>query len=465
MLGLILSALLAQSGFFLEHFGDRAVGRVMGRIADRVLTVQITSSDDEGSSDAEADVEVAAEAAEAAEVLPPVPPAPPVPPLPGQRVRKLQVQLDRSSRDLRRFTEKGKNVPTAEVLHRIAQSAGWSMTLVGSPKERIDVDLKDADPREALRQVLKQSGAMGVLKNDKLVVVATPDSEGAAGMLIEKTSSRRSGGAKVLQGSHRHGNRDMVRVFRGDITVQQGQIVQGDVVCVGGSIELEPGSVVQGDAVAVGGGITVSQGALVMGQAVAVLGSVDVERGGQGMGEHVQGGIGKLFPGSRHRGRLPGLRPFGLLPPLALFELLFLIGLGVLRMWPERVRNVGFAMFENPVRSFTVGFLCWLLLLPLVVLLGISIVGIPLIPLLPVIIFLSIVMGLSSFALRIGEALPAGPGQRFVPPAALGMGMVVLLLLAFVPWLGISILALLQFFALGASVSSRFGRALPPHSA
>jgi len=110
-----------------------------------------------------------------------------------------------------------------------------------------------------------------------------------------------------------------------------------------------------------------------------------------------------------------------------------------------------------------VGFLCWLLLLPLVVLLGISIVGIPLIPLLPVIIFLSIVMGLSSFALRIGEALPAGPGQRFVPPAALGMGMVVLLLLAFVPWLGISILALLQFFALGASVSSRFGRALPPH--
>ena len=97
-------------------------------------------------------------------------------------------------------------------------------------------------------------------------------------------------------------------------------------------------------------------------------------------------------------------------------------------------------------------------------LLAISIVGIPLIPLLPVIIFLSIVIGLSSFALRIGESLPAGPGQRFVPPAALGMGMAVLMLVAFVPWLGISILALLQFFALGASVGSRFGRALPPHT-
>jgi len=75
------------------------------------------------------------------------------------------------------------------------------------------------------------------------------------------------------------------------------------------------------------------------------------------------------------------------------------------------------------------------------------------------------VMGLSSFALRIGESLPAGPGQRFVAPAALGMGMAVLLLVAFVPWLGVSILALLQFFALGAAVGSRFGRALPPHTA
>ena len=463
MLGLILSALLAQSGFFLEHFGDRAVGRVMGRIADRVLTVQITSSDDEGSSDAEADVDVDAEADEADEVLPPVPPAPPVPPLPGHRVRKFQVQLDRSSRDLPRFTEKGKNVPTAEVLHRIAQSAGWSMTLVGSPKERIDVDLKDADPREALRQVLKQSGAMGVLKNDKLVVVATPDSQGAAGMLIEKMSTSRRNGVRVPQGSRRGGG-EIVKVFQGDITVRDGQSVQGDVVCVGGSIELEPGSVVQGDAVAVGGDVTVSQGALVMGQAVSVLGSVNVEHGGEVMGEHVQVGFRNFLPHKKRPGRLTALGPFGLFPTIALFALIYLIGLAVLRMWPERVRNVGLAMFENPVRSFTIGFLCWLLLLPLVVLLAISVVGIPLIPLLPVIIFLSVVVGLSSFALRIGEALPAGPGQRFVPPAALGMGMAVLLLVAFVPWLGISLLALLQFFALGASVSSRFGRALPPHT-
>src|SRR5262249_22234582 len=157
------------------------------------------------------------------------------------------------------FTEKSKNVPTAEVLHRIAQSAGWSMTLVGSPKERIDVDLKDAEPREALRQVLKQSGAMGVLKNDKLVVVATPDSQGAAGTVREgPPRARRKGGLRVA-GGPRHGRGgEIVKVFQGDITVREGQSVQGDVVCVGGSIELESGSVVQGDAVAVGGDVNVN---------------------------------------------------------------------------------------------------------------------------------------------------------------------------------------------------------------
>ena len=462
----LLSVLLAQSGFFLEHFGSRGlVGKAMGGLADKVITVRISSDDDEGSGD---EIDTDNDVDSDLEVLPPVPPTPPLPPIPPmpplQRVRKFPAPAD-GPQEPARFTEQARNVPTAEVLHRIAQAGGWSVTLVGSPRERIDIDVKDAEPREALRQVLTESGAMAVLKNDKLVVVAAPGMEGAAGKLIEKSSSSRRGGAKFVHGKSRRGSRDMVRVFQGDLTVPQGQIVQGDVVCVGGSIELDPGSVVQGDAVAVGGSVTVNGGALVMGQAVAVLGAVNVEPGGQVMGEHVQLGLGKMLPRSpkRHRGWLTGLGPFGLFPTIALFALIYLIGLMVLRMWPERVRNVGFALFESPVRSFTVGFLCWLLLLPLIVLLAISIVGIPLIPLLPVIIFLSIVMGLSSFALRVGEALPAGPGQRFVPPAALGMGMAVLLLVAFVPWLGISILALLQFFALGASVGSRFGRALPPH--
>jgi uncharacterized membrane protein len=448
-------------GGVLAHGG----GGAMGKVFDKLVTMKVIAAGaakDASNDDSEFDSDDEDTQLEA------VPPVPPVPPASGWRGWKHDYGL-KNDGDAR-ITEKGKR-NTVDMLHRIAQTAGWSMTLVGSPKDRIEVDIQDADPRDALRQVLKQSGAMGVLKRDRLVVVASPDSN-SAGMLVEQVDARRRPRSTYLKGEKqgwvkgdKRSSRDVVRVFQGNITVKQGQIVQGDVVCVGGSIDLEPGSVVQGDAVAVGGSVTVNEGALVLGQAVAVLGDVEVDRGGQVMGEHVQVGLGKILGSHspRRSSWLRSLGPFGLFPTIALFAIMYLVGLVALRMWPDRVRNVSHAMFESPVRAFTVGFLCWLLLLPLVLLLAISIVGIPIIPLLPVIMFLSIVVGLSSLALRIGEALPAGPGQRFVPPAALGMGMTVLLLLAFVPWLGISLLALLQFFALGASVGSRFGRALPPH--
>ncbi|TMB31197.1 MAG: polymer-forming cytoskeletal protein [Deltaproteobacteria bacterium] len=344
------------------------------------------------------------------------------------------------------------------MLHRIARAGGWSLTIVGSPKARIDVDLNNVEPREALQQVLRASGAMGVLRPNRLVVIATPD-KSSGGMLFE---SRKRKGRKPSRGSVQ----DIVQVFKGDLVVPQGTVVQGDVVNVGGSIDVEPGSVVQGDAVSIFGSTTVQQGGVVLGDTAAVLGTVEVERGGQVMGEHINIGLGKIFGRARKakpRSMLSHLGPFGLFPSLALFAVIYLLGLLGLRVWPERIRSVGHAMFEQPVRSFVVGFLCWLLLLPVVILLFISIVGIPLVPLLPVAMFLAVVMGISALALRMGEAMPAGPGERFVPPAALGMGTIALLLVAFVPLLGVPILFLVHLFALGAAVSSRFGRALPPH--
>jgi len=435
----------------VDHFAE---GGGNARISDHVRAmVQRTeqqAQDDAADADPDADSDSDLEA------------VPPEPKSQGHvRLRfgdAADAMLHEPDRDLPPYSETAHNVPAVGVLHRIARSAGWSLTLVGVDKERIDVDLKEVEPREAVRQVLKSSGSMGVLHRGKLVVVRAPGAS-SAGMLVEHTR-RRERRARCARAAH--GN-DMVRVFQGDLVVPAGTVVQGDVVNVGGSIELEPNSVVQGDAVSILGSTVIDQGAVVLGDTAAILGEVEVQRGGQVMGEHVQIGLGKLFRSSRRHSILSSLGPFGFFPTLALFAVVYLIGLLTLRLWPDRVRQVGHAMFEQPLKSFLVGFLCWLLLLPLAILLLISVVGIPLVPLLPVMIFLAITLGVSSLALRLGEALPAGPGQRFVPPAALGMGIVVLLLLAFVPWLGVPLLALLQFFALGASVSSRLGRTLPPH--
>jgi hypothetical protein len=431
----------------VDHFAE---GGGNARISDRVRA--IAERADEQAQDEAADADPDAESDSDLEAVPPEPPVPPKLP----RVRG-QVGED-TPRDLPPYSETAHNVPAVGVLHRIARSAGWSLTLVGVQKERIDVDLKEAEPRDAVRQVLEASGSMGVLHRGKLVVLPAPAAN-SAGILVEHTRRR----GRRAQGTRAAHGQDMVRVFQGDLVVPAGTVVQGNVVNVGGSIELEPNSVVQGDAVSILGSTVIDQGAVVLGDTAAILGHVEVQRGGQVMGEHVQIGLGKLFRSSHRHARIFSLGPFGLFPTLALFAVVYLIGLSILRLWPERVRQVGHAMFEQPMKSFLVGFLCWLLLLPLVLLLLVSVVGIPLVPLLPVMIFLAITMGISSLALRLGEALPAGPGQRFVPPMAMGMGIVVLLLLGFVPWLGVPLLALLQFFALGAAVSSRLGRTLPPH--
>ncbi len=435
----------------VDHFAE---GGGSTRISEKVRAIvqrhEQQAQDDDADADADADSDLEA-----------VPPAPSKPQGGHVQLRfgeAASAILHEPEHDLPPFSETARNVPAVGVLHRIARTAGWSLTLVGVGKERIDVDVKEVDPREALREVLKASGSMGVLHRGKLVVVPAPG-PGSAGMFVEHTRRRERRG-KGTRAAHGH---DMVRVFQGDLVVPAGTVVQGDVVNVGGSIELEPNSVVQGDAVSIFGSTVIDPGAVVLGDTAAILGEVEVQRGGQVMGEHVQIGLGKLFRPSRRHSILSSLGPFGFFPTLALFAVVYLIGLLALRLWPERVRQVGHAMFEQPLKSFLVGFLCWLLLLPLGLLLLISVIGIPLVPLLPVMIFLAITLGVSSLALRLGEALPAGPGQRFVPPAALGMGIVVLLLLAFVPWLGVPLLALLQFFALGAAVSSRLGRTLPPH--
>ena len=453
-----MNLILAQLVLALSFGGTvrAAAHGIVDRFQTRSLAVLDPSDegDDQGSSADDEDVDLEITPVPPVPPVPPVAPRAPLPPLPPTPPHSFPDDPG----DFSTFSEKGKAVPTVDVLHRIARAGGWSLTIVGSPKARIDVDLQNVEPREALRQVLRESGAMGVLRRGRLVVVAAPDPS-TGGMLVE---SRRGKGRKPSRGSVH----DIVKVFQGDLVVPQGTVVQGDVVNVGGSIDVEPGSVVQGDAVSILGSTTVQQGAVVLGDTAAVLGTVEVERGGQVMGEHINIGLGKIFGGSRRpraRSMLSNLGPFGLFPSLALFAVIYLLGLLGLRVWPERIRAVGHAMFEQPVRSFVVGFLCWLLLLPVIVLLCISIVGIPLVPLLPVAIFLAVVMGVSALALRMGEAMPAGPGERFVPPAALGMGTIALLLVAFVPLLGLPVLFLVQFFALGAAVSSRFGRALPPH--
>src|SRR5438309_7483609 len=137
--------------------------------------VQSDGTDDEDSSDDESDSDL--------ESVPP-----PAPPAPGNPRERIPIGDDTKA-ELPKFSETRRNVPAVEVLHRIARTAGWSLIIVGVQKEKIDVDVKDVDPRDAARQVLTASHSMGVLQRGKLVVVPAPEA-GVAGTLVERASRK-----------------------------------------------------------------------------------------------------------------------------------------------------------------------------------------------------------------------------------------------------------------------------------
>jgi hypothetical protein len=82
---------------------------------------------------------------------------------------------------------------------------------------------------------------------------------------------------------------DLVR-FGQDIEIEQGKVVEGSVVAIGGNIEVH-GSV-KGDCTAVGGSVTVDSTGVVNGDAVSVGGSTTLVPGGKILGSNVSVGTG-----------------------------------------------------------------------------------------------------------------------------------------------------------------------------
>src|SRR5438445_5240199 len=114
----------------VDHFGADAETRISDKV--RVLVAQSINGDEDDPSADESDGDSDLEA---------IPP----PPAAGKPRLRIDIGDDANANaDLPKFSETARNVPAVEVLHRIARTAGWSLTIVGVAKERIDIDVKDA---------------------------------------------------------------------------------------------------------------------------------------------------------------------------------------------------------------------------------------------------------------------------------------------------------------------------------
>jgi hypothetical protein len=161
----------------------------------------------------------------------------------------------------------------------------------------------------------------------------------------------------------------------------------------------------------------------------------------------------------------PGLHSvlFAVLGTLLRMMTLLIIGLLLITFLPEHIANVRGFLDGKPGHAALAGFAVLVGFIPLCILLAVTLVGIPLIPVAALVLAALVVVGLTAFSTWLGYRIPVFEGRKSVIGALL-IGLVVLTLVDLIPVVGTILVTLVGFFAGGAVLLSRFGRIAPPKS-
>jgi len=220
-----------------------------------------------------------------------------------------------------------------------------------------------------------------------------------------------------------------------DILVAEDELVTDPVVAIGGSVTVL--GKVNDDVVAVGGSVHLGPKAVVRGDVTSVGGRID-----QSPGATINGGIHEVRIGPPH----VHFNPAGFFGPLAawnpftgwfkLFGTLLRLGLVMLLAMlvalvaARPVERIGLRALQEPWLSGFTGLLAQLLFVPVlvltVVILAVSLIGIPLLVLVPfgVIAFLlAVLIGFTGVALRLGR-WAVGPDRPMFVAMAVGIVLV-----------------------------------------
>ncbi|MBV9080797.1 MAG: hypothetical protein JO102_06730 [Elusimicrobia bacterium] len=218
--------------------------------------------------------------------------------------------------------------------------------------------------------------------------------------------------------------------------------VTGNAVALFGNVNIGSSGSVGANAVAVGGAVFRSQGSRLDGRAIGVSGPGRILSRllmlGLPMAAVVVAGVGVLLVIASSLG----------------FVALVVV---ILLLFEDRVRAARQALQFHPVRSLAFGFVGFLALMPLTILLTVSIVGIPLALAVAVVAAAAVCLGAVAVCEWLGAELSTKTGRPLQPLWSGLLGLVVLVLIGFVPLLGRVIHAAAVVAGLGAGMQTRFG--------
>jgi hypothetical protein len=131
-------------------------------------------------------------------------------------------------------------------------------------------------------------------------------------------------------------------------------------------------------------------------------------------------------------------------------------------LFPVQVKAAGEAVATKIGLVIGWGLLVALLAIPLMVVLAITIIGIPLIIVEIIILAVSALFGYTGIALLVGEKIIGSASSRsFSPLGAVAIGVLVLGLVTMIPFFGWLVSLALFVLAIGAALMTRFGSAKP----
>lgn len=262
------------------------------------------------------------------------------------------------------------------------------------------------------------------------------------------------------------GKNDRVQI-QGDVVVGENEVIMGDAVSIMGSVTVN--GKVMGDVVAIMGDVTVN--GEVMGDVTAVGGRVTRSDSARIYGKITQVGVGEgigdiiknVTKYGFHRGaagnRSITIFNTGFPYIVRTMHLLGLIALGSLTiiLFPNSIKNLADEVDRETARRFLIGFLAIILMPLAIILMAVTIIGIPLIPLAVLLVAAAGFYGYLSISIFLGRKLNE---QLHLKPGIFTeyiLGALLLWFVQLVPFVGTISGLVVLMLALGITADTRFG--------
>ncbi len=253
-------------------------------------------------------------------------------------------------------------------------------------------------------------------------------------------------------------NTNLIR-FGGSVTVPENQIVE-NAHAVGGNVMISANAKVLDTAIAIGGDVVLKAGARVDGDAYSFGGKIVQEPGSTIGGEKAtfSDRHGMMY-GSYGRQSFFARYFFHAIFRISAAVVAAILGLIILQTSPSFLPNLATKLRQHPGLTALWGIGAIISIIFVSVFLAITLIGIPLIPLLSLIAIVTSLVGSLGVALFAGQRLSRNDNQptwqQFL------VGLAILTALTLIPFLGSLVVFLVNLFGLGIILLWQFGRQQP----